>query len=192
MAISIFLNDTYLKQICRRIVESAVVTVEPKTALHSTKNKDLINLMYTQNVENTRALGLNPSAKIPRTVAYKLIQLRDPPLKAHRPVNKKKYPIISPHPAILGSFKQQRRRRLRKRQLKSEVALLHTLSRSFHLVQFVKYWPFFLGLNSNRLIEGQENKKEVVVLCSRPPQNVKIGIFTSQPCNDSKEMYKEA
>ena len=57
--------------------------------------------------------------------------------------------------------------------------MLQTLSCSFHLVQFVKHWPFFLGLNSNRLIEGQENKKKVVVLCSRPPQNVKLDIFTS-------------
>ena len=28
-------------------------------------------------------------------------------------------------------------------------------------------------------IEDQEKEKKVVVLCSRPPQNVKLGIFTS-------------
>ena len=36
-------------------------------------------------------------------------------------------------------LKEQRRRRLRKRHLTSEVALLQTLPRLFHLVQFVKY-----------------------------------------------------
>ena len=35
-------------------------------------------------------------------------------------------------------LKQQRRRRLRKRHLKSEFVLLQTLSRLFHLVYFVK------------------------------------------------------
>ena len=43
-------------------------------------------------------------------------------------------------------LKQQRRRRLRKRHLTSEVALLQTLSRLFHLVQFVKYWQFLQEL----------------------------------------------
>ena len=43
---------------------------------------------------------------------------------------------------------QQRRRRLRKRYLKSEFAPLQTLSRSFHLVYFVKCWQMFLELNS--------------------------------------------
>ena len=42
--------------------------------------------------------------------------------------------------------KQQRRRRLRKRHLKSEFALPQTLSRLFHLVQFVKCWQFFSGV----------------------------------------------
>ena len=77
-------------------------------------------------------------------------------------------------------LKQQRRRRLRKRHLKSEVALLQTLSRLIHLVQFVKCWKFFLELNSKRLcIKVQEKKNKVVVLCSRPRQNVKLCIFTS-------------
>ena len=40
-------------------------------------------------------------------------------------------------------LKQQRRRRLRKRHLKSEFALLQTLSRLFHLVYFVKFWQTF-------------------------------------------------
>ena len=45
-------------------------------------------------------------------------------------------------------FKQPRRRPLRRRHLKSEVALLRTLSRLFHLIQFVKCWQFFLELSS--------------------------------------------
>ena len=36
--------------------------------------------------------------------------------------------------ALKREFKQHRQRRLRKRKLKSEVALLQTLSRLFHLV----------------------------------------------------------
>ena len=67
-------------------------------------------------------------------------------------------------------LRQQRRGRLRKGLLKSEVVLLQTLSRLFHLVQSVKRWQFFLGV---------QEKNKVVVLCSRSPQNVKLGIFTS-------------
>ena len=47
--------------------------------------------------------------------------------------------------------KQQRRRWLRKRHLKSEFAPLQTLSGLFRLVQFVKYWRIFLELNSKGL-----------------------------------------
>ena len=54
---------------------------------------------------------------------------------------------------------------IRKRHLKSEFALLQTLSRLFHLVYFVK------------CIKVQEKKKKVVVLCSRPRQNVNLGTF---------------
>ena len=38
----------------------------------------------------------------------------------------------------------------------------------------------------------QELKKKVVVLCSSPQQNHKIGISTSYSCIDGKEMYKKA
>ena len=75
-------------------------------------------------------------------------------------------------------LKQQRRRRLRKRHLKSEFALLQTLSRSFHLVYFVKCWQMFLQLNSERLYQSSGQEKKVVVLCSRTRQNVNSGIFT--------------
>ena len=46
----------------------------------------------------------------------------------------------------IRELQQQRRRQQRKRHLKSEVALLQTLSRLFHLVQFVKYWQFLGGV----------------------------------------------
>ena len=38
-------------------------------------------------------------------------------------------------------------------------------------------------------IKVQKKKKKVVVLCSRPRQNVKLGSFTLLLCNDGKEMY---
>ena len=79
-----------------------------------------------------------------------------------------------PLPPPGGELKQHRWRRLRKRHLKSEVALLQTLDRLFHLVQFVKCWQFLLKLNSNRI---QRKKKQLVALCSRPPQNEIWGIF---------------
>ena len=50
-----------------------------------------------------------------------------------------------PTSSNIRELQQQRRRQQRKRHLKSEVALLQTLSRLFHLVQFVKYWQFFFG-----------------------------------------------
>ena len=40
-------------------------------------------------------------------------------------------------------------------------------------------------------VKVQEKKKKVVV-CSRPPQNVKLDTFTLKLCNDGKEMYKKA
>ena len=62
---------------------------------------------------------------------------------------------------VVRELWQQRRRRLRKRHLKSEVALLQTLSRLFHLVHFVKCWQLFLELNSKRLYRssGKEKRK---------------------------------
>ena len=69
---------------------------------------------------------------------------------------------------ILGSLiKQQRRQRLRKRHLKSEFALLQTLSLLFHLVQFVKCWHFFLKLNSKWLYRssGKEKESRLSLLC---------------------------
>ena len=64
-----------------------------------------------------------------------------------------------------------------KTSLKKEAALLQTLSGLFCLVQFAKRWQFVLELKFNDCIEVQEKKKKVIILCSRPPQNVKLVIF---------------
>ena len=47
---------------------------------------------------------------------------------------------------------------------------------------------FFWSLILKYFIEVQEKKKKVVVLCSGPPQNVKLGTFMPWTCNDGKEM----
>ena len=70
---------------------------------------------------------------------------------------------------LIRELMQQRRRRLGKSFLKSEVSLLQTLSRLFHMVQFAKYWQYFLKLGSKDCIEVQERIKKVVVLSSCPP-----------------------
>ena len=75
-------------------------------------------------------------------------------------------------------LKQQRRRRLQKRHLKSELAPIQTLSRLFHPVYFVKCWQMFLELNSKGLYQSSGKEKKVVVLCPRPRQNMNSGIFT--------------
>ena len=53
----------------------------------------------------------------------------------------------------IRELKQQWQRRLRKRLLKNKFALLQTLSRLFHLDQFVKSCEFFLEFNSKRQYE---------------------------------------
>ena len=76
-------------------------------------------------------------------------------------------------------FKQQLRRRLRKCHLKSEFALPQTFNELIPprlIPQMLE--NFSVQLNSDS-IKVQENKKKVVVLCSRPRQNVKLGTFTS-------------
>ena len=40
-------------------------------------------------------------------------------------------------------------------------------------------------------IKVPEEKKKVVVFCSRPRQNVKLGSFTLRSCNDGREMCKK-
>ena len=61
------------------------------------------------------------------------------------------------HQFFIRELKQQLWRRLRKRLLKSEVSLLQTLSRLFHLVQFIKV---SLELNSKRLYRSSGKEKE--------------------------------
>ena len=79
-----------------------------------------------------------------------------------------------------------------KMSLKSVFALLQTLSRVFYLVHFDKCWRIFRELIS-KLYQSQEKKKRVVLSCvSRPPQNEKLGSFTSYLCSEGNEMYKKA
>ena len=61
---------------------------------------------------------------------------------------------------LIRELKQQRRRRLLKRHLKSEVVLLETLSRLFHLVYRVKCWQVFLELNAKGLYQSSGREKE--------------------------------
>ena len=63
-------------------------------------------------------------------------------------------------------LKQQRRRRLRKRHLKSELALLQTQSRLIHLVQFVKCWQIILEFKSKGLYCSSRKEKESRCLVS--------------------------
>ena len=75
--------------------------------------------------------------------------------------------LLTPLPGIIAlahaqirELKQRRRRQLRKRHLKSEFALLQTLSRLLHLVYFVKCWQMFLELNSKGLYQSSGKEKE--------------------------------
>ena len=71
--------------------------------------------------------------------------------------------------------------------LKSEVALLQTLSRFFYPIQFVKCWLFFLDLNAKRLHQssGQEKESRCLVCtsstkCEIGPFNVVVGMQLRQ------------
>ena len=76
-------------------------------------------------------------------------------------------------------LKQQRRRWLRKRhsKVKPRCFKLHpAYSISFNSSNVGNFlWSWIL----EDCIKVQEEKKKVIVLCSRPRQNVKLGIFTS-------------
>ena len=85
---------------------------------------------------------------------------------------------------ITRELKQRRRRKLRERHLKSELAQPWIFSRLFHLSLFVKCWQFFFKLNSKGLYQSSGKEKKVVVLRSRPRQNVKFGTFTLKSSND--------
>ena len=75
---------------------------------------------------------------------------------------------VFPNGVESRELKQQWWRWLRKRHLKSELALLQSLSRLFHLVYFVQCWQMFLELNSKGLYQSWGKEKKVVVLSSRP------------------------
>ena len=96
-------------------------------------------------------IGQNKKKNASSAVSYLSLALSHGKLRAsaYRPSN------------VVRELWQQRRRRLWKRHLKSEVALLQTLSRLFHLVHFVKCWQLFLELNSKRLYRssGKEKRK---------------------------------
>ena len=96
------------------------------------------------------------------------------PSAAAKMLNQK---ITSP---FIRELKQQRRRRLRKRHIKSGFALLQILSHLFQLVQLVKCWQILLEQNSKRLYQssGKEKEIKVHILCSRPRKNVKLRTFT--------------
>ena len=74
--------------------------------------------------------------------------------------------IFQPTFTSITELKQRRWWQLRKLHLKSEFALLQTLSRLFHLIQLDKRGHFFLGLNSKRLCWSSGKEKEShSVLC---------------------------
>ena len=83
--------------------------------------------------------------------------------------------------------------------LKSEFALLQTLSRLFHLVYFVKCWQMLLELNSKGLYQSSEKEKEScclvfpsstkreirhfhVVVVQRRQRNVQKSVMHVQSC----------
>ena len=92
------------------------------------------------------------------------------------------------HRGIVRELKQQRPWRLRKRHLKSEFALPQTLSRLFHLVQFIKCWQFSLELNSKRLhwSSGKEKESRCLVISSsikREMRHFHVVVVHVQSCS---------
>ena len=85
--------------------------------------------------------------------------------------------------ADTSSAEGRRNERQRKRHQKSEFALFQTSLPLFQLFYFVKCWRFFQELKSKGLyLSSQKKKNHPVVLCLRPPQNVKLGSFTCSSC----------
>ena len=62
----------------------------------------------------------------------------------------------------------------------NEVALPQTLSRSFHLVHFVKCWQFFQELNSERLYQCSEKEIETLSRCL---------VFTSSKRREIRQFF---
>ena len=88
----------------------------------------------------------------------------------------------------IRELKQKRRRRLRKGHSKSEVALLQTLSRLFHLIYFVKCWYQSLGKEKESccLVFPSSTKREFrqfhVVVVQRRQRNVQKSLMHVQSC----------
>ena len=90
-------------------------------------------------------------------------------------------------------LKQRRRRRLLQRHLKSECALLQTLSRLFQLVQFVKCLQFFPKLDSKTVSKFRKRKRSRclvftsstkchVAVVQRQQRNVQKSVTQVQSC----------
>ena len=90
-------------------------------------------------------------------------------------------PVTVPPPWEIRDFKEQRWRRLPKRHLKSEFALLQTLSRLFHVVQFVKCWQFFLKLSSKGLYQSSAKEKENCCLVTKRDARAKLLFWQYKP-----------
>ena len=80
--------------------------------------------------------------------------------KDHRDREDQKDPLVYRVLLYVNRELKQQQWQLRKRHLKSEFALLQTLSCIFHLVQFVKCWQIFLELNFKGLYQSSEKEKE--------------------------------
>jgi len=98
---------------------------------------------------------------------------------------------------LLGSSspreKQQRRRWLRKRHLKSEFAPLQTWSPLSHLVQFVKCWWTFLELNSKGLCRRSRKETEsrclVFTSCQREIRHFHVIFMQKRQRNVQKKTW---
>ena len=80
----------------------------------------------------------------------------------------------------IGELQQQRRRRLQKRHLKVKSCffkLYRAYSISFSSSNIGNLFQWSCILKDRTEVQGKKTK--VVVLCSRFPQNMKLGIFTS-------------
>jgi len=80
--------------------------------------------------------------------------------KDHRGREDQKDPLVYRVPRYVNRELKKQQPRLQKRHLKSEFALLQTLLRIFHLVQFVKCWRIFLELNFKGPYQSSEKEKE--------------------------------
>ena len=80
---------------------------------------------------------------------------------------------------VSRELKQQRRRQLRKRHLWTGEFALPQICRAYSIsFNSSNVGNFFWIWILKNCIKVQEKKRKVVVVCSRPRQNVKLGIFT--------------